>query len=311
LKISILLLTIGYIVLELMHRNAMQNFQQLTAQIQSGKQLYLLFIVVLLMPVNILLEASKWRFAAAKLEQMSLKRAIASVLAGMSIGIFTPNNIGDYGGRILYLKEDNRIKGVLVNFISSIGQMVITLLAGFIAFVFYAPQYVSKDPLINYIILYFILFLIVAIFYLFLNIGRISYYIESLGWLKKHSNTLSVFTKFKNIDLAKILAWSAFRYLVFSSQYLLLLYFFIPEIAIPSTYMMIALIFFTQSILPGFAITELGVRSGVAVFFLTHLGLGTLGVLAAAFSIWCLNVIFPSLLGTYFIIKAKFIRVHS
>ena len=311
LKVSILLLTIAYIAIELMHRNALENMGQITAQIQSGQKLYLLVLVFALMPLNVFLESSKWRFAASKLEKISLRRAIASVLAGMSIGIFTPNNIGDYGGRILYLSEGNRLKGVLINFISSIAQMVVTLLAGFIAFNFYAPQYVNQDPLINYILLYFVLFLMVVVLYLFFNIGRITYYLSSLGWFKKHAELLAVFALFKNIDLIKILAWSALRYLVFSSQYLLLLHFFIPSIAITETYMMITLIFFTQSILPGFAITELGVRSGVAVFFIGHLSANTIGILAAAFSIWSVNVILPSLVGTYFIIKAKFISANS
>lgn len=311
LKVSILLLTIAYVAIELLHRNAFENIGQITAQIKSGQKLYLLVIVVLLMPLNIFLESSKWQFAASKLEHLSLRRAIASVLAGMSIGIFTPNNIGDYGGRILYLSEGNRIKGVLVNFISSIAQMVITLLAGLIAFNFYAPLYVSQDPLINYILLYFVLFLMVVVLYLFLNIGRITYYLSSLGWFKKHGDLLAIFAMFKNVDLIKILTLSALRYFVFSLQYFLLLHFFIPGIPISETYMMITLIFFTQSTLPGFAITELGVRSGVAVFFLGHLSGNTIGILAAAFSIWSLNVILPSLVGTYFIIKAKFIGANS
>jgi hypothetical protein len=151
----------------------------------------------------------------------------------------------------------------------------------------------------------------VVVLYLFLNIGRITYYLSSLGWFKKHGDLLAIFAMFKNVDLIKILTLSALRYFVFSLQYFLLLHFFIPGIPISETYMMITLIFFTQSILPGFAITELGVRSGVAVFFLGHLSADTIGILAAAFSIWSVNVILPSLVGTYFIIKAKFIGANS
>ena len=54
LKVSILLLTIAYIAIELMHRNALENMGQITAQIQSGQRLYLLALVVILMPLHTL-----------------------------------------------------------------------------------------------------------------------------------------------------------------------------------------------------------------------------------------------------------------
>ena len=70
--------------IELMHRNALENMGQITAQIQSGQRLYLLALVVILMPLNIFLESSKWRFAASKLEKISLKLRFSDIILRFS-----------------------------------------------------------------------------------------------------------------------------------------------------------------------------------------------------------------------------------
>jgi hypothetical protein len=75
--------------------------------------------------------------------------------------------------------------------------------------------------------------------------------------------------------------------------------------------MMISLIFFVQSILPSFALTEIGIRGAVAVYFFSHITDNTTGIILSAFSLWLINIILPSLTGIIFVIKANVFDKHN
>jgi DNA-binding response OmpR family regulator len=49
----------------------------------------------------------------------------------------------------------------------------------------------------------------------------------------------------------------------------------------------------------------MGVRGATALFFLGLFSTNTSGILLAAYSLWILNIMFPALLGLYFILKLK------
>src|SRR5690606_25820833 len=56
--------------------------------------------------------------------------ALKSVFAGCSITMLTPNRIGEYGGRILYVKEENRISAIPLTILGGISQLIVTLIMG-------------------------------------------------------------------------------------------------------------------------------------------------------------------------------------
>ncbi len=53
-----------------------------------------------------------------------------SYLAGVAFALNTPNRIGEYGGRMLYLEGKNRIQSVSLTVAGSISQLVVTLTMG-------------------------------------------------------------------------------------------------------------------------------------------------------------------------------------
>ncbi|MFV1980066.1 MAG: lysylphosphatidylglycerol synthase domain-containing protein, partial [Rhodothermia bacterium] len=65
-----------------------------------------LVIAALLLPVNIALEAWKWRALLRAGSKTTTAEALGSILAGYALGLFTPGRAGDYVGRILYLRND-------------------------------------------------------------------------------------------------------------------------------------------------------------------------------------------------------------
>ena len=71
--------------------------------------------VFVLMVVNWTVEAAKWRIQLDGTEKFSIIQSLQSVLTGVAVSVITPNRIGEYVGRILYLKNVNKLQGITCN----------------------------------------------------------------------------------------------------------------------------------------------------------------------------------------------------
>ncbi len=311
LKILILIFTFGYIYSALSTDEALFKFTKLSELISTKGFDFSIFLILLFAIANQIVEAIKWQFATRSIEKVSLSRALASVFSGISIGIFTPNNIGDYGGKILYLKDHNRGSGIVVNFITSISQLVITLSVGLLAFLFYFSKYITSQTVVLNILTYTVVVFICLLIHLFVNINRLSSYADKIKLLSKFKKYILVFDLFHSKQIAVILMFALIRYLIFSTQYLLIIKYVDPSLSISNIVMMTSLIFLTQSILPSFAISEIMIRGSVAAFYFEHLSNDVLPIVASAFSIWILNVILPAIIGLYFVLKINFLSARN
>ena len=90
------------------------------------KQAWKFWFVISLVFVNWGIEARKWQVLLRTLQQVSFFTAYKSVLSGVTLSINTPNRIGEYGGRILYVQEGKRIKAISLSIAGSISQLIIT-----------------------------------------------------------------------------------------------------------------------------------------------------------------------------------------
>ena len=78
-----------------------------------------ILFVVFLMFVNWLFEAIKWKYMIAKIENISILRSLQAVFSGITVSTFTPNRIGEYGGRVFCLEKGYRIKAVFITILCS------------------------------------------------------------------------------------------------------------------------------------------------------------------------------------------------
>ncbi|MEO9004181.1 MAG: hypothetical protein ABI288_05570, partial [Ginsengibacter sp.] len=78
---------------------------QLIKDAPYGTQAWRFWLVILLAFFNWGFEARKWQVLLKPLQKMSFFRAYKSVLSGLALSLNTPNRMGEYGGRILYVKE--------------------------------------------------------------------------------------------------------------------------------------------------------------------------------------------------------------
>jgi hypothetical protein len=112
------------------------------------------------------------------------------------------------------------------------------------------------------------------------------------------------------------MALSFARYVVFSTQYILLLYALGVNIPFYYAYLFISLIYFIMAIIPTIALTELGIRGSVAIYFFgfyfSPLMTGSadlnLGILMASILLWVINLGFPAVAGSIFLFRLQFFR---
>ena len=116
-----------------------------------------------MMFVNWFLEALKWRFLISKIEKVSILRSLRAVFSGITVSAFTPNRIGEYGGRIFCLEKADRIKGALITVIGSMAQLITTIIFGLIGLL-YLP---SLLPNLNILFTNFVFAYPILVFLLF------------------------------------------------------------------------------------------------------------------------------------------------
>ena len=107
--------------------------------------LHWLIIAILLMPLNWAFETLKWNTLVRNFEHLSFFRAYRGILSGITFSLFTPNRIGEYGGRILIVKPENNWKGVIATLVGSFCQMLVLLSMGFVGLLFFLENIQSPQ----------------------------------------------------------------------------------------------------------------------------------------------------------------------
>jgi hypothetical protein len=126
--------------------------------------------------------------------------------------------------------------------------------------------------------------------------------------LNKYEKYNSVFSFYSAEELAKVLLFSVARYVVFTTQFFILLHVFGVVINYTDALVLIMTMLFVISVIPTIAITEIGVRGSVALFLFGLISSNTVGILSATFVMWIINLLLPALIGTAFIFTLKFFR---
>lgn len=283
----------------------------------SAAQWVLLSLSVALMPVNYALESQKWRLMVRPFYPgLGLWQATVAVFAGMAAGIFTPNRIGEYAGRIVFLKEGRRWEAIVATFVDRICQLLVTLLGGLLALgalvLLYDPELpaaILGDPFSRGIFLFLSIVLGIATMALLLAPKRLAMLIpgkwNKATWIRK---TRFALQNLPMALMARVSGLALLRYAVFSSQYLLLMYAFHYDGGIAAGYMMIALVFLGKSVLPVMGIFELGVRESVALLIMTAFAQAEATALGSTLLLYLVNILLPTLLG---VIAMQRVRIYA
>ncbi len=290
--------------------NAGQIYQNFVMQLKQGEVSYLI-LCVLLMPINWILESKKWQLLSRYFEKQTLVQSIKTVLGGVVCSLFSPARIGEYGGRVLFVKPENNWKAATATMVGSLSQLVVVLSLGSLGLISWFGYYTitNRYAMTGFILLWFFITLVgMAIYFhidIFINIIK---RVKFLNRFSRFYEGLSVLKDYQQKDLTQTLFYSFIRYTVYSFQYWLLLMFFGINIGLLPSISGITSIFFIQTGVPLPPIWDLLARGEVAIHIWGSFGANELSVLAATFTLWAINLILPSLLGLIFIVKINIIK---
>ncbi len=309
-KTLLAVLTIAFIVYKLFVAYKIdEKFSSFTFDF-SIINIIFLFLAIVLVLANWGLETAKWHLLINQFEKLSYYNSLKAIFSGVTLSIITPNQIGDFAGRVIHLQTLNKIKGSLITIIGHTAQVIVTGIFGSYALLAFAAK-LDYDIYLKWKVIALVILIIhVLVVIAFLNIHLLYRLFQTNKWIKKYEQYIQIFNAYTKSQLAKLLVLSMLRYIVFLTQYVLLLYFFGVHIGFLNAIIGVISIFCIQSIVPSFILLDIGLRGASALFIFGELSNYDksieLGVLLSAYSLWIINMMIPALLGLYFILKQKF-----
>ncbi|MDB5138625.1 MAG: hypothetical protein JWR12_541 [Mucilaginibacter sp.] len=307
LKLGILVLAFWFIYHRIIKNGAnLQNFNKLISPITYDRVVVTMVFVVLLMIVNWVLESLKWRHLTRVLSPMSIWKAIESVFCGLTWAVFTPNRIGEYGGRVMFLPNRRRIHGVFAMAVGSFGQNVITNVLGSGAIVWFVYTYLHLNAWLMAGITVVALGFMALMLTFYFNIKWMVSLLNRIKFLKKFHRFFDIMGKYKTAELLSIMWFCLARFLVFTFQYYLIMHLLIPQIPILQMTLLMFVFFFIQSAIPSLDLIDIGVRSITADKLFSYITDQHIAVVVAISLIYIINLIIPAILGSVFVFKLKF-----
>jgi len=323
IQLAILALTYGFIYDQVFYKkNLPLILQGIREDFSNPDVIWLMCLVVFMMFVNWAIETIKWRYLMAKIERIGFWRSFQAVLTGVTVSSFTPNRIGEYFGRIFILNTASRIEGILITIIGSMSQLLVTILTGSLSLLAFIPIFMTHYWGYNSYLFYAIGAVVIGFNALllgfYLNVSFLATLKEKIlrNGLKRIRKFFRIFTFYHNRELLSVLFYSFLRYIVFSTQFFLLFRIFAVPIPYLDALMLISLIYFVMAVIPTIALTELGIRGSVALYFFGIYFSGqqemsetiSFGILGASTLLWAINLGIPALVGSVFVFRLKFFR---
>jgi uncharacterized membrane protein YbhN (UPF0104 family) len=266
----------------------------------SLNHIFLLFLVLALTPLNWFLEAKKWKLLSSDIEDADLPSAYREVLAGVFTSFLSPNRAGEFVGKILMRSPKNRVALFFRSVVGSMLQLLVTLIIGLISyfFLFSSSQMITEPRYFFYTLVFSGLSIMVLIFTFFKPTIALKPFFRFSFKLKRNAVLLRNFNLNKRFT---VLGFSLFRYLVFSSQLIILLSVFGHSAPLYYTFCLVAVIYLVSTVIPTPLMAELGVREAASAAIFTLFGFNAAPALVATFLLWVFNLAIPAFLGWYFL----------
>lgn len=248
---------------------------------------------------NWFFETLKWQTLVSFVIPLSFKKSLEQSLGSLTASLLTPNRIGEYGAKAMYVSSKFRKKILLLNFIGNMMQMSMTIVFGVVGLFFLISNYDLAFST-NSVIVLVIFFIIILIGFLWIFKQK-SFKIKKFS-LEKIKNFV---VKIPRKIILSAIVYSFIRYLIFSFQLYVLLLIFGVNISYFNAMILISSMYILSSIIPTLLIFDVVIKSSVAVFVLSLAGIDELTILCVMTVMWLLNFVLPSIFGSYYVLQFK------
>ncbi len=258
-------------------------------------------VLLAMVAVNWGIEAAKWRWLVAPVEQLGFRRAFSATLAGTATGLLTPNRTGEPVGRVLFLAPEHRWTGGIATMLGSMAQFTTTIVLGAMACMVWRSPDRSWAGMS---VAAFAALCAVAALVLFFNPRLLGRMLLRLPLPRRTGEAAKVLELYTVRQLLAVLMMSVARYAVFAVQYILLLV-VLAGISWADSAALVPVIYLFTTLVPTMMLSELGVRGSVAVALLAPLGAHPAMVLLASFGVWAANIALPAATGALILLVAR------
>jgi uncharacterized membrane protein YbhN (UPF0104 family) len=267
-----------------------------------------LLAVILLMVVNWSLEAIKWKISVQSVQPVSFWKAFKAVLSGVSFSVSTPNRVGEYLGRVLYMEEGNRLKTISITIVGSISQLIITLLMG-CAGLLLLRRRIENSGLVSSpwieVMIYGVLAVLVVLTVFYFRLSWLIRLVDKLPGSSRFAYLVKALEDFNATILLRLLSLSALRFVVFIIQYYLLFRLFSVDVPFGHIFWAVSISFLVLAVIPSFAIADIGLRGEVSIKLLGLFSANSLGIWMTSITVWLINLIVPAMIGSLLILGIR------
>jgi uncharacterized membrane protein YbhN (UPF0104 family) len=270
--------------------------------------LWNLVATILFMVINWSIEAIKWKIAVRAVQKVSFLKAFKAVLSGVSFSVSTPNRVGEYLGRVLYMEEGNRLRTISLTIVGSISQLIITLLMGCIGLLLLRSDIEARglvSPLWMKVITSGTITVLLVLTLFYLRLSWLIRWVDRLPGSSRFAYLVRALGDFNATLLLRLLSLSALRFLVFIAQYYLLFRLFGVDVSWGQTFLTVSVSFLVMAAIPTIAIIELVQRGKVVTTIVGLYSANELGMNLATAAIWFINLIIPAIIGSLLILSIK------
>ena len=282
---------------------------QLIRQSFGSPMILSLIVVFILMMVNWGIEAFKWKISVQRIQEVSFFTSFKAILSGTSFSVTTPNRVGEYLGRVLYMNEGNRLKAISITIAGSMSQLIITLFMGLLGFMILRKP-IENSQIVSTIwiqvIIYGVSFVLLILTVFYFRLSWIITWIDRLPGVRKYAWLLKSLEDFNATLMLQLLSLSALRFLVFVIQYYLLFRLFNVDVSWWHGLWAVSVSFLVMAVIPTIALfTDLSLRGQVSLKLIGMFSVNNLGIGLVSVSIWFINLIIPALAGSLLILSIK------
>ncbi len=255
-----------------------------------------LFGALLLIP-NVGMQVAKWHYMLkAAGERPTWRNSATSLLVGITLGSFTPAQVGEFFGRALRFHSGNAGQLVGLTIIDRLQTMFVILSAGIVALIYLLGANARELLSVGVLSILVIVVFLVRPSSLINILDRLSKKFTRQTWIVGLRKS---FECLKPNQLIVTFAYSILFYLVLTAQMFFLMNAFVKigwwESSVGFSAMM-----FSKAILP-ISIADVGIREAGAVYFFSFFNVSRAAALNAALLLFVLNILIPAFLGLFFL----------
>jgi uncharacterized protein (TIRG00374 family) len=260
-----------------------------------------ILIAALLLFFNLSIRTFKWRSMLRSVKDTpTFTEAFGSVMLGISLGSFTPGEIGEFAGRALHITDAKRSHLVGLTLLDKAQIFIVTSCAGLVSLAYLAFNNTLFLACVTIVIVFLSGFFLMRLRMIATLGHHLNASIFKKSWLTR---VLDGFSLLKPQQLfTTVLYTLAFHGVLVLQMFCLINAF--SKISLIHAFIGTSAMMFVKSLLP-ISIGDLGIREAGSIFFFSTYGISQAAALNASLILFLINIFVPSIIGTYFISRQQ------